>query len=337
VEEPFDRRTFPAWALRLGLVGFVLLWIFGPYELRSSVPIWVPFAIALGLELQFLYPAFRQPSARRLDRRPQQSDRAELGYDDDASDLLLVHDEDRELWIPYEGETDEELDELIADARAWAEEEDAAAAEQEEPPARRRALGRPVRHFLTGLGIIALLGLTAWVVESRTGWNSVSSEDRLAAVERFSSEASRIAEKPVTIRCDESRDYVGFVQHADGVALVGGNRAYLTPEICHTLYRVAFQDRVDASTTGRAIAVLAHEAWHLRGELDEGRTECFALQSGVKLGQRFGLSEDRARQLMEQQLTENALRGAATAEYLVPPECGDDGPLDLRPGDSRFP
>ena len=176
-----------------------------------------------------------------------------------------------------------------------------------------------------------MLGLAAWYVESRTGWDSVSGDDRIAAVARFSEEGSRIAGKPVSIRCDESRDYVGFVQHADGVAILGGDRAYLTPEICHSLYRLAFEGEVNASATGRAIAVLAHEAWHLRGEADEGATECYALQSGVELGQRLGLSDDRARQLMRQQLTENALRGGTTVEYRVPPECRDGGALDLSP------
>jgi hypothetical protein len=335
VDEVMERGAFPAWALRLALVVFVLVWIFGPYELRSAVPIWIPFAIALGLELQFLYSAFRQPRAPGRDRRPQAGDRERFGYDDTTGELLLVHDEDRELWIPYQGETEEELEELIADARAWADEEEATPVEP--VPGRRRSLWLPLRRFLTGLGIIALLGLTAWFVEARTGWSSVDGDSRIAAVGRFSDEASRIAGKPVTIRCDESRDYVGFVQHADGVALVGGDRAYLTPEICHDLYRLAFEDEVDASKTGRAVAVLAHEAWHLRGERDEATTECYALQSGVELGRRLGLSEDRARQLMRQQLAENALRRGASTEYLVTPDCRDGGRLDLRSDDSRFP
>ena len=331
--ETADRVGFPAWALRAGLAGFVLAWIFGPVELRQAVPIWVPFAIALGLELAFVWSAFRAPRAASLDRRPQPDDRQRFGYDDE-SELLLVDDGDRELWIPYQGESGEELDELIADARAWADEDEAAA---EPAISRGRSLAQPVRRFLTGVAIIVLLGLTAWFVESRTGWSSVDGEARIAAVARFSDEASRIAGKPVDIRCDESRDFVGFVQHADGVAIVGGDRAYLTPEICHRLYRLAFEDRVDGNATGRAITVLAHEAWHLRGERDEGRTECFAVQTGVALGQRLGLSEDRARQLMRQQLTENALRGGATVEYRVPAECRSGGALDLRPGDSSFP
>ena len=195
----------------------------------------------------------------------------------------------------------------------------------------------PVRRFLVGLGVIAALGLAIWLVESRTGWDSLDGSTRAEAVERFSDEASRIAEKPVTIYCDESRDFVGAVQHADGVAEVGGERAYVTPEICLDLYRLAFEGDVRGSRTGRAIAVLAHEAWHLRGVAVEGTTECYALQSGVDIGRRLGLSEERARQLMRQQLTENALRGRGSFEYLVPPECRDGGSLDLDPASGAFP
>ena len=108
------------------------------------------------------------------------------------------------------------------------------------------------------------------------------------------------------------------MQHADGVATVGGDLTYLTPERCLDLYRLAFDGEMTGSQTGRALAVLAHEAWHLRGVRNEGMTECYAFQSGVALGQRLGLSEDRARQLMSQQLAENAGRQGEGAEYLVP-------------------
>jgi hypothetical protein len=195
----------------------------------------------------------------------------------------------------------------------------------------------PFRRFALGLGLIAALLGVIWFVESRTGWDSLSGETKAAAVERFSAEASSIAEKPVSIRCDEARDYVGAVQHADGVAFVCGDLAILTPEICDDLYRLAFEDETKGSRTGRAVAVLAHEAWHLHGVADEGMTECYALQSGVGLGTRLGLSEDTARRLMRQQLVENQLRGASTLEYRIPSECRDGGRLDLDPGDASFP
>jgi hypothetical protein len=327
-----DRPVSFVTALRVALTLFVLAWIFGPYELRSAVPIWLAFLVALGLEVNFFAGALRRNPPPHPDRLPQTVDRERYGYSEESDDLLLVRDGDEELWITYSGESDEEVDELIASARERPQEEVAAAERNES-----RSVWPPVRRFLTGLGVIAGLAFVLWFVDSRTGWDSLKGDTRIEAVTRFSDEASRIAGKPVTIRCDESRDYVGLVQHADGVAAVGGDRAYLTPERCFDLYRLAFDGEVRSSQTGRALAVLAHEAWHLRGVSDEGTTECYALQSGVGLGQRLGLSEGTARQLMRQQLAENALHSGATTEYLVSGECRDGGRLDLDPADTRFP
>jgi hypothetical protein len=277
--------------VRIVLVAFVLAWILGPDVLRESVPLLVVFAIALGLELQFLVGALRGGGRRFApDRSPQPVDRERYGFD--------LEDDDDERGP--------------------------------EPPS-------PVRGFLLGLGVLAALGALAWVLDSRTGWTSLDGETKVAVVERLSAEASRLAEKPVSVGCDEARDYVGYVQHADGIAVVGGDRTYVTPEICFALYRLAFEGEVRGSRTGRAIAVLSHESWHLRGESDEGTTECYALQSGVDLGQRLGLAEGTAQRLMAQQLTENRLRGLQTVEYRVSAECRDGGRLDLDSADSAFP
>jgi hypothetical protein len=326
-----DRLPSPPTLLRIGLVVFVLAWLFGPYELQSAVPIWLPFLIALGLEIHFFVGALRPPPTQRRDRGPQTSDREQYGYE--ADELLLVRDQDRELWIPYSGETEEELQELLDDARELPEEEPVPAVVADSEPERRL----PIRRFLVGLGLIGALALTFWFVENRTGWNGLDSSTRAEATARFSEEASRVAGKPVTIRCDEAGDYVGAVQHADGVAVVGGDLAYLTPERCIDLYRLAFKDEVRSSRTGRAVAVLAHESWHLRGVSDEGTTECYALQSGVELGERLGLSPNRARQMMRQQLVENELLSRTSPAYRVPPDCRNGDRLDLRPGDTRFP
>lgn len=293
--------------MRVALAAFVLVWILGPSELRGAVPILPVFLVALGLEVHLLVSALRGDQRTAPDRRPQEIDRERYGFEPELSDEIT--DEQEEEW---EGG--------IVD---------------EPEPSRSRL--RPVRRFAVGLGVILALGASIWVVDSRTGWGSLSGETRLEAVKRFSEEASLIGEKAVEIRCDEARDYVGAVQHTDGVAQVGGGLAILTPEICNDLYRLAFEDEVTGSRTGRAIAVLAHEAWHLRGVRDEGVTECYGLQSGVELGERLGLSESTARRLMRQQLTENSLRGVGTLEYRVTSECRDGGRLDLSPGESRFP
>jgi hypothetical protein len=286
--------------LRVALVAFVILWILGPSELRNGAPIVVVFLVALGLEVYFVVTALRGGEARTPDRGPQEVDRDRYGFtvEDDLDDL---DDLDEEEWR-----------------------------ELEPAPS-------PLRRFAVGLGVIAALVAAVVILDGGRGWSSLSGERRAEAVARFSDEASEIVGKPVSIRCDEARDYVGSVQHTSGVAVVGGELAILTPEICHDLYRLAFVGETTGARTGHAIAVLAHEAWHLRGERDEATTECYALQSGVRLGVRLGLDEGEARQLMRQQLTENQLRGVETLEYRVGAECRDDGELDLDAASGDFP
>jgi hypothetical protein len=273
------------------------------------------FLVALGLEVHYFF------GARRVQPRVREPVQGE--------ELLLVRDGDDEFWIPYSGESPEEVEELVVEARAQADSDEAA--ELDSPPPRR-----PLRPLLVGLGVIAALAAVVWIAGSR-GWDGLDDEAKTEATARFSAEASRIVGRPVEIRCDESRRIVGAVQHSDGVAEVGGRVAYLTPDRCHDLYRLAFEGGGPFSQTARAIAVLAHESWHLKGERDEGRTECFALQSGVELAERLGATADTARRMMRQQLAENALRASGDLEYLVSPECRDGGELDLDLGSSRFP
>jgi hypothetical protein len=311
------------------LVAFVLLWLVGPEDVRTAVPIWVPFLIAVGVEALFFVEASRGAGGRwRPDRGPQVVDRERYGYATETDELILVRTEEGERWIPYSGQTSEEIDELIADP-----EYEAVSAAPYVPERRRY---QAIRRFLVGLGLIAALGAVAWFVERNRGWEGLDESTRAAATQRFSSEAARIAGHPVTIRCDESGEIVGVVQHTDGIAQVGGSLAYLVPDRCYHLYRLAFEGDVSFSQTARAVAVLAHEAWHLRGVRDEGTTECYALQSGVELGQRLGLSPNTARRMMRQQLVENAGRGAAS-KYVVGPDCRDGGELDLNPQSSAFP
>jgi hypothetical protein len=141
----------------------------------------------------------------------------------------------------------------------------------------------------------------------------------------------------VRVGCDAEGRAVGVVQHADGIAEVGGDDALLTPEICFRLHRLAEGDEGPFAPTARALAVLAHEAWHLQGVANEGVANCYAYQSGVELGTRLGLSESTAARMMRQQLAENAIQARGAPAYLVPPECRNGGELDLDPGSRRFP
>ncbi|MDP8911500.1 MAG: hypothetical protein M3M94_05480 [Actinomycetota bacterium] len=324
-----NRLSSASSAVRVALVLFVVVWLVGPSALRAVVPIWLPFLVALGLEVHFFLGWRGSPPGRvRRDRAPQPIDRERFGYAAESDELILVRRGGEELWIPASAQADDDPD-------AFAEREPEPLELTPYLPERRPL--RRARRFAAGIVVIAALAFVVWAVESRRGWSGLDADTRASATERFSAEASRVAGHRVAIRCDDAGEYVGAVQHADGVAFIGGRLAYLTPERCYDLYRLAFEGDVKFSQTARAIAVLAHEAWHLAGERDEGRTECYALQSGVELAQRLGLDEETARRMMRQQLAENASRRGRGAEYRVPAECRDRGELDLKPRSSEFP
>jgi hypothetical protein len=294
---------------RLAVLALVIVYFFLPYDVRAWIPVWLPFLAALGLEVHFFLGGYLQTKGIRPlrqahpDRAPQARDLADLGG----------------WWTGEEPEDDEfdfaELAELEEEAR---------------PPYRRYAL--------EAVAVVAVVAGVLFYASRPHGWDAVSEANRTRAEAVFSREAALIAGHPARIDCDESGEFVGYVQDADGAAAVGGARAYLTPEICDTLYQVAFKHRVHSfPRASRAIAVLAHESWHLRGVREEGLANCYGFQSGVQIGVNLGLSESTARGLMREQLATNAADARGNPQYLVPSGCRDGGSEDLNPAVSAFP
>jgi hypothetical protein len=297
--------------LRVAALAFVVAW-FLVGDVRRSFPAWVPFAVLLALEVNFLALAWRERGGEPLPRgrTPQEVDIDQFGGREWLEPEL--HEVGGyQVWIPEQVE------------------------EEERRPATRPVRERSLWEAAAVLGAVAVL---LFVFAPDRGWSTLSDQEQARTQARLSAEASRIAGHPARVRCDAEGEAVGVVQHADGLAEVGGTLAYLTPGICYRLHRlVADGDEGPFSQTARAVAVLAHEAWHLEGQRDEGVTNCYAYQSGVELGQRLGLSHGTAAQMMSQQLAENAILARSAREYLVPAECHDGGTLDLNPGTSRFP
>lgn len=184
-----------------------------------------------------------------------------------------------------------------------------------------------VRRLVPALAVLAILAGAVFLDTATAHWQRLSSEQRAATVRLLDREAARIAGHPATIVCDTSGRQVGYVQDADGLAEVGGNRAWLTPQVCYQLYLVT-RGR-PGNGAGHALAVLAHEAWHLRGEQSEARANCFAYQSGVGVGERLGLSPSKARSLMRRELDSNPTDFASDPQYIVPAGCTQGGALDL--------
>jgi hypothetical protein len=225
------------------------------------------------------------------------------------------------------GPQQRDLDEL-----GWPDPED-----EELPAVVTRPTHRVRSRLLQALLVLAVLGGVFWLDARGTHWQRLSPSARAATLAVLDREATRIAGHRATVICDVSGRHVGYVQDADGLAEVGGRRAWLTPAICYRLHQIRRSGRAAGASSGHAIAVLAHEAWHLHGEADEGRTNCFAYQSGVGVGEALGLSPSTARRLMHEQLATNPYDFEADRQYIVPDECHQGGSLDLHLDGGHFP
>jgi hypothetical protein len=289
------------WLWRLLLGGFVVAY-FASGTLQLWIPPLLPFAAAVAVEAQFFLAGLRGSGSRaaRGDRGPQARDLADFGYD-------------------------EELD----------------AAEPEEHhftnPAPLLARPRVVRRRLVQVAVVlALLSGLFLLDRSRASWQKLPAHERAATLAVLSREAARIAGHPAKVMCDVSGRHVGYVQDADGLAEVGGRRMWVTPGICYRLAKIRQLTPATETPSGHAIAVFAHEAWHLHGERSEALANCYAYQSGVRVGRELGLSIGPARRLMRQQLAENPADFAGTA-YVVPSGCHRGGAFDLQLDGTHFP
>jgi hypothetical protein len=270
---------------RIAVLAIVITYFLLPYGVRSWFPVWLLFLLALGLEIDFFVGGW-------LKRRSGAPVAAEA---------------------PDRGPQERDLSEL----GSWGYWDPS----EPTPPVVAEPTLRWI-HVAEAVAALAVVGLLLYFAARPSGWNAVSSGHQEQTEAILSREASAIAHHPATVTCDKKGDYVGFVQDADGLAEVGGDQAFLTPAICDTLYQLAIKHRVQSfSQTARAIAVLGHESWHLRGEANEGLANCFGFQSGVQIGQNLGLSRSRARAMMQEQLATNASDSGSNTKYRVPSDC----------------
>jgi hypothetical protein len=286
---------------RLLLLALLVAWLFSPPAWRYAVPLWLPFVLAAGLELQFFVMGLMAGgSTAERGRGPQEADLRRYGWEDEPPE-----DDDPEFWTS-----------------------------PPVPRVRRRLSAR----LLGPAIVLTAVGLIVWGVSVQRGWSALDAATHARVQRDLSREARRIAGHPAQVICDTSGHHVGSVQEADGLAEVGGTHAWLTPGICYTLYQViAGKDKHPGSGTGRAIAVLAHESWHLHGVSNEGLANCYAFQSGVQVGVDLGLGRATAQTLMHQQLADNGVDSASDPRYLVPRGCHNGGRYDLNPASSTFP
>lgn len=327
---PLSGRIHAQRAVRAGALAFVVAWLFWD-TLQTTFPFWLPFLLLAGAEVEFLVRGVQdrrtgyrvETPAQALERRRPGPEDADLGW---QADEELEADDAAE-----QGRSSEQ--EPLTDGARRAEPVQPAPPPEPAPPSGRRL------RYAAGIAVAAALFAVAWRMDARETWSSVSGADRARAEALFSAEASRIAGRPVTVRCDDAYAFTGAGTHAAGVAFIERSLTLLQPSICRTLRDLALDEEAGSiDDTAWAVTVLAHEAVHLRGVRSEAVTECYALQEGVELGERLGLPRADAARLMRFQLDRNtAERSIGRLPYALPAECSDGGSLDLRPGDPAFP
>ena len=285
--------------LRSTLVALVVTWLFSG-TVRAQVPTVVPLLALIAIELEIAIGAYRERGTASTRRDLPGAEDADLGFGE------LVEDELGVRLVP--------------------------------PPPRPER--RPRDRWPLALGLIAFIAVIAVsVVDDRaTTWAALPRTTREATRQRLQAEASLIAGHQVRLVCSDDSGFVGVRSDALGVAYPSREVTYLRTSVCRDLYDVIREKSAHGDRRAESILVLAHEAVHLGGEQRESVTECLALQAGVELGRRLGLSEDVAARVMRgQYLTDLADRSLIRLEYRLPGSCHDGGALDQSPGTSRFP
>jgi hypothetical protein len=191
-----------------------------------------------------------------------------------------------------------------------------------------------------------LLGVSGWWI---LDWRDVRGNER-----RLSAIASAIAGRDVQVRCPGAVgrlfgwDIVeGSVRFdADGTpadetklrttscaeldALAEGRRA---AELA-CIGRTAIACGRNGRATVMAVDVVTHEAFHLRGIMDEAETECRSLQTMAWTAQELGATPEQGHAMAKAQFEGGYLDMPARYQSSA---CAEGGPLDMRPRDPRFP
>ena len=147
-----DRETVQA-SVRAAALVFVVAWLFSD-DLRAWIPVWLPIAVLLAAEVEFVLRGRRERAGRAARRVTPGPEDADLGFGE------LVEDEDGIRFVP--------------------------------PPARPVRARRRVAWFVGGVLAAAVVALAVRSDRAAT-WQALSSETRARAEARFTSEAAAIA------------------------------------------------------------------------------------------------------------------------------------------------
>jgi hypothetical protein len=191
-----------------------------------------------------------------------------------------------------------------------------------------------------GLLLVPLLLVSAWQFHRRE-----QNENRLALV------AGQIALRDVDVSCPgfwtrlvevtPNAGWVDFDEHgrpADATSLSaatcdGLERVWRGKERSfRCLLQSGCPPKTIAAVSG--IVTLAHESWHLRGIVDEARTQCYAVQTTEAVAVALGVPPAEAHVIALRVAHDDA---RAPRDEYHSPACRPGGPYDLRPETPDWP
>jgi hypothetical protein len=162
---------------------------------------------------------------------------------------------------------------------------------------------------------------------------------------RYGQAAGGLVEQRVEVRCWSRRDWRRLLSEASlvtgtpfpvddtgGFTMIGSGIVNLAPFVCELLDSLVYgqfrpSDQDGLIEMAFAVGALSHEAFHVRGIIEEAPTECFGMQRIVDLADRLGVGTRYGKQLA---------RAAWETYDELPPgyqsdECRDGGEFDLDP------
>ena len=188
--------------------------------------------------------------------------------------------------------------------------------------------------------LVPLLLFSAWQYTRRE-----ENESRLALV------ASAVALRDVEVSCPgfwtrlveitPNAGWVDFDEHGRPA-----DETSLSASTCGSLERVwrGKQDSFACLLTGgcdrktleavSGVVTLAHESWHLRGIVDEARTQCYAVQTVERVARGLGIEAVDARTLAARVAADDA--SEPVGQYHST-ECRPGGLFDLHPDTPDWP
>lgn len=181
---------------------------------------------------------------------------------------------------------------------------------------------------------------------------------RITRLEAFLSDISgEVAGRQVTLHCEKAAEWrlaesqTKVEGHLLGYVFEGGRAVHLAPSLCYVLHRLRYlhwkpdvsclsrskdvDQRVCPPRTSevvRSAVTLAHEAYHVAGEENEQRAECFGLQKASHIAQRLGVLPSVA-----DQMAWYAWTFSEAPKSYASPQCKEGGKLDIEKESSVFP